>query len=390
VLCSIVAPAAPMAAASAQELRARGGVEIQARGFLSAPAAPAQTRHDASAALTGMFAVSWDRGTHVVTFEPFARVDAADRRRSHVDVRVLSYELAWRDVELRLGVRRVFWGVTESRHLVDVLNQTDLVEDPDGEDKLGQPMANIAWISGLGTVDGYLLVGFRQPTFPGEVGRLRTPLVVDPDRAVFARSGVARHLAWAARWAHVLGPLDIAVSHFSGLSREPRLEPDLRDTRQLIPYYDRVHQTGIEAQIVSGNWAWKVEALSRSGGPGGRIRAAVGGFEYTLYQVFGTDADLGLLAEVLQDTRDDVPFDDDLFAGVRLARNDVHGTELLAGALVDRTSGGTLASIEASRRIGDAWSIEVEIRGFMALRAADPMAALRKDDYLGLRITRWF
>ena len=44
------------------------------------------------------------------------------------------------------GVRRVFWGVAESNHLVDVINQTDAIENPDQEDKLGQPMLNLAYV----------------------------------------------------------------------------------------------------------------------------------------------------------------------------------------------------------------------------------------------------
>ncbi len=383
-LCLLSAPAA------GQEVRFRGGLELEGRGFWSAPAAAAQTHHNASAALTGTLALTWGRGVHVVTVEPFARMDAADGRRSHADMRVLSYERAWRNVEMRLGIRRVFWGVTESRHLVDVLNQTDLVENPDGEDKLGQPMLNLAWIGRAGTLDLFLLTGFRQPTFPGTEGRLRAPLVVDPDRAEFASDGVARHLAWAVRWAHVTGAVDLALSHFNGLAREPRLSSDTSGLPVLVPAYDRVHQTGVEAQLTTGSWAWKLEALSRSGTPGGRNWAMVGGFEYTLHQLFGSSSDLGLLAEVLQDTRGDTPFDDDVFAGARLALNDVAGTEVLAGTMVDRSSGAALVNIEARRRLGDAWSLDIEIRGFMGHRQNDPMSALRKDDYTGVRITRWF
>ena len=47
---------------------------------------------------------------------------------------------------MRLGLRKVYWGVTESQHLVDVINQTEGVENLDGEDKLGQPMLNLALI----------------------------------------------------------------------------------------------------------------------------------------------------------------------------------------------------------------------------------------------------
>ena len=34
--------------------------------------------------------------------------------------------------ETRIGVSKVFWGVAESQHLVDTINQTDLAANPDG------------------------------------------------------------------------------------------------------------------------------------------------------------------------------------------------------------------------------------------------------------------
>ena len=46
--------------------------------------------------------------------------------------------------ETKIGVRKDFWGVTETVHRVDILNQTDSVDGFDGEDKLGQPMINLS------------------------------------------------------------------------------------------------------------------------------------------------------------------------------------------------------------------------------------------------------
>ena len=60
------------------------------------------------------------------------------------DIRELNYLLFGETWEVRLGVDKVFWGTTEFVHLVDIVNQTDLVEDVDGEDKLGQPTVNLS------------------------------------------------------------------------------------------------------------------------------------------------------------------------------------------------------------------------------------------------------
>ena len=71
------------------------------------------------------------------------------------------------EIELLVGINKVFWGVTESVHLVDIVNQTDLVEDLDQEDKLGQPMVNLALQHDWGLLNIYLLPYFRERTFPG-------------------------------------------------------------------------------------------------------------------------------------------------------------------------------------------------------------------------------
>ena len=57
----------------------------------------------------------------------FPTVDERSLREAHW----LHDKGAW---DLLIGVGKVFWGVTESRHLVDIVNQTDLVENPDQEE----------------------------------------------------------------------------------------------------------------------------------------------------------------------------------------------------------------------------------------------------------------
>ena len=97
------------------------------------------------------------------------------------------------------GIGKVFWGVTESQHLVDVINQTDLVENMDGEEKLGQPMINFALVRDWGTVDFFLLPGSRERTFPEAEGRLRTTPRVDVEQAVYESSRGKRHIDEAIR-----------------------------------------------------------------------------------------------------------------------------------------------------------------------------------------------
>ena len=336
----------------------------------------------------------WDGGRQSLLLTPFLRWDQHDHRRSHFDLRELTYLYAADSWELRLGVRKVFWGVTEALHLVDIINQTDLIENIDTEAKLGQPMLNLALIKDWGTLDLFLLPRFRERTFAGRDGRLRSGIPVDTDRAQFESGAERWHLDGAARWSHVIGDWDIGLAHFYGTSREPRLRLAMvrPGAPVLIPRYDLIHQTSLDVQSTKGSWLWKLEALRRSG-QGDSFFAATGGFEYTFYGVFDSVMDVGVIGEYIYDGRpaaQATPFDDDLVAGLRLALNDVQSTELLVSAIVDRSSGARFFNIEAGRRIGDRWKFELESRWFSGLPRSDPLFSFRDDDYVQLTLSRFF
>ena len=154
-----------------------------------------------------------------------------------------------------------------------------------------------------------------------------------------------------------------------------------------------INQAGVDVQYTREAWLWKFEGIVREG-QGDSFGAAVGGFEYTFYQVGGKAADVGLLAEYLWDDRDaSAPvavFDDDLFVGSRLAFNDTQDTQLLVGAVVDREHGSVAAFIEAGRRIGSNFKVELESRWFLDVDPADALAAFAQDDFFTLRVSRYF
>ena len=345
----------------------------------------------ASLALQPEFIYQWNDGMDNLVITPFARLDSVDEERTHFDVRELLWQHIGEDWELRAGIGKVFWGVTESRHLVDVINQTDFVEDIDGEDKLGQPMVNLSFIRDWGAMQFFLLPYFRERTFPGPDGRPRTSPPVDTEQAFYTSSGRHR-LDVAIRWSRAIDIYDIGVSHFYGTARDPLLVAgtDGDGEAVLVPRYDVVHQTSIDLQATTGSWLWKLEALRRRG-QGEAFHASVAGFEYTFFGAFASSADVGVLAEHLYDSRgDDVPhaFDDDMFIGLRLALNDVQSTEVLAGIIHDRHSDAKQFSFEANRRLGEQWTLEVEARVFADIGPGDQNYSMRDDDYVQISIAR--
>lgn len=327
----------------------------------------------------------WDDGDQSIAFVPYVRVDENDNERTHFDIRELTYLKVAERWELRLGIRKIFWGVTEFQHLVDIINQTDLVENLDTEDKLGQPMINLALINDWGTVDLFVMPYFRERYFPGTSGRLRSIPETRQDRSQFESAAKEKHIDLAARYSHYIGDWDIGLSHFYGTSRDPRLlfSTDSGGNPFFIPFYDIINQSSVDIQTTKGNMLWKFEALHRSG-QGTTYNALAGGFEYTFVGIMDTALDLGVLSEYHYDDRDELAtsiFEDDIAIGARLAFNDMQSSEALIGLVWDRDSGGKFFNIEASRRLGDSWLLELQGRFFFNQKRSDLAFTVSRDDY---------
>ena len=347
--------------ARAQGWTLSGSVSTDVRYFSEAAALPNQLADEQDSVV---LAPEWrwrseDR-RHQVKIAPFARWDGEDAERTHLDLREGFYRYAGHGWDFLGGVNRVFWGVAESRHLVDVINQTDAVEDIDEEDKLGQPMLHLGISRRWGRFELFSLLGFRERTFPGVDGRLRAPLVVNADQALYESNAEERHIDWAGRWSNAIGDWDLGAHAFYGTAREPRLlfgeivAPG--SVPELIPFYEVISQFGVDVQYTHNAWLYKLEGLVREG-QGETFGASVAGVEYTLYQVAGA-ADLGLIAELHWDGRktgdrilkSQIPgsnnesddlfevtilspsiYDEDTFLGARLALNDMQEHDVTTG-----------------------------------------------------------
>ena len=379
IFAALAAPAGPAAAGSESEWR--GFAAVEARVF--------DGDTQASLVLEPELELRGAAGKDRFLVKLFARLDSLDDERTHFDVREFFWERAGRSWEVRAGISKVFWGVTESQHLVDVINQTDLIENPDGEDKLGQPMLKFTSIRNWGIVDLFVLPGFRERTFPGNDGRLRGPLAIDTDRAAYESSAKDRHVDWAARWSHTFGVFDLGLGTFHGTNREPKLIPS---GGLLVPFYDQIEHYSVDLQATVGDWLWKLESIRREDSLE-TYSAATGGFEFTFWGLRGSAIDVGILVEYLWDERGDrasTPFDDDWFVGSRLAFNDAADTSLLAGFILDPTTGARAALVEARRRFGESWIVEAELRTYHGGDRFDPVAAIQRDDHVFLSVQRHF
>ena len=346
-----------------------------------------------SLSLEPEFVAQWRDGAHQFRFVPYARIDQHDEDRSHLDLRELNYNFAAPGYELRLGIRKVFWGVTESQHLVDVINQTDLVEQPDGEAKLGQMMINIAVIGDFGTLDFFVLPGMRERTFPGHDGRLRPGLTINVDHPQFESDQKQAHIDFAMRWSRSIGDADLGLAYFNGTRREPLLLPTVQAERVLLnPYYELMRQISIDAQLTKSAWLWKLEAIYRETDRED-YGAGTAGVEYTFFDAAATGIDIGLLSEYAYDHRDeraDTIMQDDAMLGIRVALNDIQSTQALFAVIQDRKTQARLSRFEMSRRLGERWRLTGEFGLFSHVGRDILLRDLGRDDYAQIELAYFF
>lgn len=376
----------------------RGELALEWRQFIHSGAYTGQERQSQpTIRVEGEWYKSWNKGQDALVIAPMLRGHSADRERRYGDIRELKWVHRWGPYQLTLGVAQTFWGVAESQHLVDVINQWDLRGREDGEEKLGQPMVHLNAATDIGNWNLYLLPGFREREFGEDNGRFRPGLPVDEAQAEYESRRENRKTDLALRWSHYVGDWDIGLSWFSGTQRTPRLLAN-NEATQLIPHYDVMQQLSLDVQATLGPWLWKHESLYR------RVRhqtqqAVVTGFEYTAIGAMSaltgkhkSRGDLGLLLEYHWHSDGDaetILYQNDLFVGARLALNDPDNSTLLLGVLYDLDTHTRLLSLEASRRLSAHWSAAVDLR-WLDSAENDQWQLFEQDDYVQIGISYFF
>lgn len=374
-----------------------GSVELEQRYFWEKPPNIETSHGQSSARLQMEFFKDWNGGKDQIVFEPFLRIDEQDSERSHIDIRQLIWSHLSDNWEFSAGVGRVFWGVTESKHLVDIVNQTDGVENIDGEDKLGQPMLRHQYFSNYGTIETFLLPYFRGRTFAGRNSRLNGGVIVDNDKQNFESNHQKNNIDFAIRYINTIADWGLGLSWFHGTSREPDLFRSFdNETLSTIPFYPQIDQFGVDIQFTTGALLVKLEAIQRdfSSASHEDFAATTIGFEYTIVGVFNSVYDLGILAEYSWDQRGERAtgiLQDDLFVGTRIALNDISSSEILFGLTNDLDdSSSMVAFVEASTRIGSSLTANLELRFFDSDDPNDLLFRFRDHSFVQIGLEYFF
>lgn len=367
-----------------------GNVGFEYRFFTNNGLYAGQKEHFPALSIQPEYYVEWKGGRQILNFTGFARVDFTDSERNHIDFRELYWQTVNDNWEFSLGFKKIYWGVTEASHLVDIINQTDNLETFDGEQKLGQLMAHYSYISKIGTFDFFVMSFFRKRQFPGIDGRLRTPERITDNLLTFESDMEEARPEVAFRWSHYFGPVDVGVSHFYGTGREPIII--FNNDGSFDGIYPIINQTGLDIQATTGPVLWKFESIIRRSEVQD-MKALDVGIEYTFGNIGGSGIDLGILGEYLYDDRGDIALNSlqsDVFVGGRLAFNDTQSTEFLFGTIMDVERSTRLISLEGSRRLGQSFKTNLEMRLFQNVSQDEFLYIFREDSFLKFDLGWYF
>ena len=358
----------------------------------------------------------------LLTAHPFVRWDQQDDERTVTGVRELLLSFTGDTWELNAGLGRVFWGVTESDNPVDIINQTDIVEDLTGDEKLGEPMLNLNWFSdNYGEFGVFLLPQFQERTTIGENGRPTPGIAVDRSLTTFESSDGNDDFGYALRWTRSFDAWDVGLHYFDGTSRDPTFIPVISDTGAVLaPRYSLLRQTGIDALGLYGDLAVKAEVIHQTGGEIESHAEAVTGIEYTLVGLLAPlqeneklpddwctpdtrnpfkklacndRIDLGLVLEYLWDQRgtdSDQLFQNDMLLGLRFAFNDAATSDALFGILQDLDGGATTLSIEASTRLFESYRLKIFGQQFVNTNGDTTLDVFDRESFLQLDFSYFF
>ena len=331
--------------------------------------------------------------------EPYYRYDHNDKERSLFNFKE-NYLIYFKEnSEVKLGVAEIFWGVTESKNLVDIINVYDGT-DGDQKAKLGQSMLSYSTYSErAGIFDFYYLPFLSKKPQIGESGRLRLSKPIENYNIIYTRGAGDKVPSWAFKWEKNFGLSDFSIQAFRGNSRENSTIPLIEgSTLKYFAGYERISQIGSYMQTISGPYIFKVEAIRRNGQKNANnIRenyySYTFGIEYLLNRLFEEVWDLSLFIEYSNDERGNDSTDilqNDIFMAGQFLFNDLNGTEFLLGSTFDLDGGGNTSNLELSSRMTEDIRVSGTYQAYWSTNDKDVLYNFRRDNYLGFKVIKYF
>ena len=372
----------------ALEYKSYGYIQPEFSYFIDGKGKYNQSEDKSSVFGQGTFITYLHEDSSKITIRAIGRYDDKDNNRTYFDLQKFKYEYFLDDATLSIGNDIIFWGVNESFHVVDIINQSNLAENLAGTKKLGQPMLALSLYDEIGDVSIYVMPYFRERIFPGNNGRPRYAAEIEKDTVSYESSKEEKKVDIAIRFSKVVDDFDIGISHFRGNARDPELTVN-QSTLKLDQYYPILSQTSIDIQATKESWLYKLEALTGKVESENHIKIA-GGVEYTFYGVNDSPQDLGIVAEYLFDDRSSNPFNNETALAIRWNKNDIYATTLLAGAYLDLRGDSNRFFCEYEKRLSDDLKLFLDASLNGHINSKDFTYAFSEDSSLTIKIAKYF
>ena len=320
-------------------------------------------------------------------YEIIIRKSLNDNGKDIVEPRQLFLSKTFGDIDVYLGYRHAFWGVAESKNLVDLINQQDLAAGISSDNKLGAPSISIETYLGSGELQYWYIPRFRERTFNDVNAHPGFGMFVSP--AQYAHLKGSKASDQALRYANSIGDIDYALSIFDGTAREPLFIVQELEQPTIVPYYERTRSVGLELQYTGESILYKVEGLTGIQSEKD-FDAVVLGAEKTVYTIFETQWDMGVLFEYQYDDRAQALIDRMIVSGVRLTANDEFDTNFLILYTVDDAFSQSLLGLEASRRLRNGMTLDINYLLYQSDQQNLPFHSLVDDSELSLTLGYYF
>ena len=291
-------------------------------------------------------------------YEIVIRKSLNDSGKDIVEPRQLFLSKTFGDIDVYLGYRHTFWGVAESRNVVDLINQQDMAAGISPDNKLGAPSISIDTYLGSGELQYWYISRFRERTFNDTNAHPGFGMPVS--LAQFAHAKGSKASDQALRYANSIGDIDYALSIFDGTVREPLILVQESDPPTIAPHYERMRSIGLELQYTGESILYKFEGLTGTQSEKD-FDAVVLGTEKTVYSVFETQWDMGVLFEYQYDDRAQALIDRMIVSGVRVTANDEFDTNFLILYSVDDAFSQSIFGFEASRRLRNGMTLDLSL-----------------------------
>lgn len=326
-----------------------------------------------------------------INIKPYARMNSLDKNKSDFYFKELNITYSSNAHEFTAGINQVFWGVTESQHIIDIVNQTDILASVDFKQKIGQPMLQYTYYLNESSLQVFFLTKFQESLYASNEGRLRPAFVVDPSLVKFESSKGKNRRDFALKYSSHLAEVSYSLHYFNGIQRTPILQYSATHNA-LAPFYPNMEQVGLESQFVYGNWLFKLEGYHRHSIS--NYTALTAGFEYSFVGIWGSVWDVNFISEYQYDSRMDASLaqgQNDIFLGARIALNDFNGTTSLIGIAQDLDDNSThIGRLEISSRLSDSWRWRLEGWIFQTNSPNEITFFARKDDFIQFSLEYYF